>query len=239
MAERGTSDKQLVEIIERRSAHHPQQITAEWMEHFLRGRLVLPAQPTVVDIRPYVNALINRGYHKYADNGKGIAASKYRKLWRPEVSIPVEARDRGFTHVLLVDQTIPMPALMELGRFEGESRLLEQTFPFLPDRYIALLRFETSRGLCSARYWWNMRVAHMKFDASDLTEREGLFIPVQHREQLLTRGFFLSVTIQNEPPQVISQFVGRDRPVLNTRDFDLPVDNIVPVERLIQVLPAL
>ncbi len=206
------------------------------MEHFLRGRLVLLEQSLVVDIRPYVEALIRGGYHKSANFGKGLSASAYRKMWPREVLIPKDVAERGFVRVLLVDQTISIPDLVSLGGFQGACVAPEQPFPHLPIRYIAFLRFSEHLER-SAQQWREIYSAEKAFDTSELHTRESLFIPLHYRSILLGKGLFLSLRPECGYVTIMSRLTHQEsNPTIDYCGDRISLRNFVSVQRMLKVV---
>lgn len=112
------SDKMLIELIERRNLppDDPQCINTAMFKAFLDGHFVLRPgielvdESRILDTSNLVELMIQAGYHKVTNKGKGMKASAYRKLWPSTVIQPLEYVGR-FDKILLVDKTITLRKL--------------------------------------------------------------------------------------------------------------------------------
>ncbi|MFH1433345.1 MAG: hypothetical protein ABIG32_00415 [Candidatus Uhrbacteria bacterium] len=122
------SDSELIlyhgELVRRRNlpSNNPEHLSSEWVRAFFEGKLVLRediAKGLVIALKPYIEAMISAGLHKYAiapDGTEGMKPKDYRKLWPMSVVQPLEYAGR-FDLVLLVDRTIPNDRLFACGKF--------------------------------------------------------------------------------------------------------------------------
>ena len=189
MAKEQYTDRQLVEVIERRSPHHPRgMIDRDTIQALLDGRLVLREEATsvasgrLIDISDKVELLIRAGYHQVTNSGLGMPASAYRQLWPKTVVQPLEYLGR-FDEELLVDRTI--------AKFEHVNRGNIYTWVNPADctnlapvvaasRYIAFVQLgkkNLGRPVedCTKTF---------ASDEVGLVTVEGLHLPVQHADYL-------------------------------------------------------
>ena len=96
-------------------------ISRAWFQAFLDGHLVPrdgvdteAGAGRIMDISSLIEAMIQHGVHKVTDNGNSMRAAQYRKLWPKTVVQPNEYASR-FDHVLLVDTTVELAALVACG----------------------------------------------------------------------------------------------------------------------------
>ncbi len=117
------TDKQLTELIERRSPHHPKRIGLQDVQALLDGRLVAKESASecrIIDCADLIEAMIQAGYHKHTMNPEGsygMRASAYRKLWPKTVAQPPGYAGR-FDQVLLVDRSLRLVDYLECGNIE-------------------------------------------------------------------------------------------------------------------------
>lgn len=203
------SDKQLVALIERRNVDpaDPRFVSEEWLQSFLDGHLVhrdaasaavIEGGGTILDISPLVEKMIKAGIHTVTDNGNGMGAAKYRKLWPKTVVQPAEYAGR-FDHVLLVDTTVALAAMVEKGNVYVytdpascedivPAPMKEEGTPTPLTRYIAFFQDGTKN---KGRTVEDCRTTFAK-DEIGLVTREGLYLPIQHESILRDHGVDLS-----------------------------------------------
>lgn len=185
MAREQFTDRQLTEVIDRRSPHHPRgMIDRDMIQALLDGRLVLreeamsTASGRLIDISDKVELLIQAGYHEAA----GLSASVYRRLWPKTVVQPPEYAGR-FDEVLLVDRAIAITKLVRCGNiylWVDPSACYDLAPMPTASRYIAFIQLgRKNLGLtvenCSKTF---------APDEVGLTTVEGLYLPVQHKAYL-------------------------------------------------------
>lgn len=187
------SDAQLIDLLTRRNLDPTDSkfISGKFFQAFLRGELAarsaLQTGP-IINLRPFVQAMIKAGYHAVTDTGQGMKAAKYRKLWPSTVQVPEEYVGR-FDSVLLVDRTILLEALLERGNIHTWTAPSSCTdiasTPTYADgtpitRYIAFVSLGEKNLDRSVKDCCSNFVA----DEVGLVSIEGLHLPVQHETYL-------------------------------------------------------
>ena len=185
MAREQFTDRQLTEVIDRRSPHHPRgMIDRDMIQALLDGRFVLREEATstasgrLIDISDKMELLIAAGYHEAA----GMKASAYRRLWPKTVVQPLEYAGR-FDEVLLVDHSIAVAGLVRCGNistYVQPSSCVDLVKAPTASRYIAFIqlgRKNLGRAVedCSKTF---------ASDEVGLVSVEGLHLPVQHQAYL-------------------------------------------------------
>lgn len=195
------TDSELVELIQRRSPHHPRRISRREMRAFLDGRLTLRGEAGLgenggvfISTEALVEAMIRAGIHTVTNNGEGMSAARYRQLWPHEVLQPAAYVGR-FDKVLLVDTTVPLADLVERGNVEVDSdpASCEDTVPPPSKDGVPLTRYVAFFQDGTKNEGRSMEDCFISFamDATDevgLVTREGLYLTFQHEPILHDHG---------------------------------------------------
>jgi hypothetical protein len=143
--------------------------------------------PMSFETSEYVEKLIAAGYHKATENGKGMSAAAYRKLWPTTVIQPPEYADR-FDAVLLVDCTIAISELVRCGDFyvvvTPESCTDLVPAPVHPETGNALTRYVAFCQLGEQNLNRTVEDCRktMAEDEVGLVSVDGLHLPIQYAE---------------------------------------------------------
>lgn len=140
------------------------------------------ARGRLFKITDRVDCLINAGYHKVTNGGRGMPASTYRKLWPKTVIRPPEYVGR-FDEMLLVDSTIAIPELVKRGNCDiWVDPALCADLVSAPEsgRYIAFVQLGEKNLNRSVEDCFKTFAS----DEVGLVSVEGLHLPVQHEAYL-------------------------------------------------------
>jgi hypothetical protein len=188
------SDRQLVQLIQRRSPDHEERISKGLMEAFLNGELVTKdgrdPDSVVVNMTLQIDAMIRAGYHRVTNSKDGMSVADYRALWPSVVEIPEEHVGK-FDMVLLVDGTITPHALANAAELEDVGVLElcvdlvdcpRDIFNERLGRYVAFVKFGCFDK--SAQHFRDNKIE----EEVGLVTIEGLHLLVQFKAQLAKKG---------------------------------------------------
>ena len=201
MGIKGTSDRQLTEIIRRRSLKDddPDFIPRALMDRFLDGHLINedPSQlARVVDVSAQVSAMTNiMGMHEHAvwpDGSTRQGEDAYRALWPKVVHVPLLME---FEHVGLIDSTVPIGPLQTVQKrvlIENEPGSESLRWPDCQDaarddtgarlnRYIIFTKFSSNDGVRT----------RLDDDSFFMDLREAVHLVGQSGTRFLNDGFFV------------------------------------------------
>lgn len=213
---------QIRDLMRRTDPRAEGAISRAWLQSFLDGHLVprdaaaVAEGGRIMDISSLVEKMIRAGIHKVTDGGKGMGASKYRKLWPKTVTQPNKYAGR-FDQVLLVDTTVTLGALAEKGNILiYADPAICQDIVWAPvgqsnrrtTRYVAFFQDGTKnkcRTVEDCRNTFNP-------DEVGLTTVEGLYLPIQHEPVLRDHGVDLPGSRHEVWSAPYVYWFGLDRP---------------------------
>lgn len=188
------TDRELVELLQRRSPHHPRRISRGELRAFLDGHLVprdaadAATGGSILDISSLVEKMIKAGIHTVTDNGKGMTARAYKRLWPKTVIQPPEYVGR-FDQALLVDTTVDLTVLIRHGNVAvyTDPATCEDMVPAPTKedgapltRYVVFFQDGAKN---KGRTVEDCRTSFAK-DEIGLVTQEGLYLPIQHEPTL-------------------------------------------------------
>lgn len=209
------TDKQLMELIARRSPHHLNPITRHELQLFLQGDLEPRKQ--VFRMRKLRQRMHGANLHLMTNNGDhSMDRKEYLNLWPKQVTLPPRYAGR-FSHLLPVDTTIPLELLInclgvethlevetlvcqsQITRLQGSSDLVDP-----PARYLTFINVEHNDNWRCA----NDFVTQAPSDQPGLSVHELLFC-VMFYPAILSEFDLITAQVTNPDPMNKSIYLER------------------------------